>query len=144
MESTVEWIIYLGRQISAFTAIFHLTYLRLQSSKVIKCVLSFWKVGNSINIKQTTRLLILEHVPKLIFRLGSQRNMNDYFFPNLFGTGLIPSNFWLRSVLISWAVQCSSSYLACPCILCLTVTALPGRNHHPVLSKVHLTCLESG
>jgi len=89
----MERIIYLERQISVFTAVFHLTYLRLQSSKVIKHVLRFWKVGNSINIKQTTRLLVLKHVLKQFLRLGSQKNINDFFLQNLFGTGLNPYTF---------------------------------------------------
>lgn len=110
-ESNMEWITYLERQVSAFTAVFHLTYLRPQSSKVIKRVLSFWKVGNSINTKLTTRLPLLKRVPKQFFRLGSQKNSNDYFLPNLFGTGLIPHTFWLRSVLLtSRAGHCSSSH----------------------------------
>lgn len=105
--------------------IFHLTSLRLQTRKVIKCVLRFWKVGSSISIKQATRLLMLKLVPKQIFR---QKTINAYFSPNLSRTALIPCTFCLRSApLISWAVHYGSSSPTRLCTLLAAVTALPGR-----------------
>lgn len=105
--------------------VFHLTYLRLQARKVIKYVLRFWKVGSSINIKETTRLLILKLVPKHVFR---QKTINTYFLPSLFRTGLIPYTFCLWSaLLISRAMHRGSSSPTCLCTLPAAVMALPGR-----------------
>lgn len=68
----------------------HLSQAAVQQSN---CVLSFWKVGNSINIKQTTRLLILKHVSKQFLDWAPRKTLMTIFYQIYLGLDLLHTLF---------------------------------------------------